>query len=84
MKDYKRAPLVGEPTYGKGSVQSIRQLSDGSALHITTATWFTPKHTQIEGAGLQPDIAAPLTDESRQKGIDTQLNRAIEYLNKGA
>lgn len=84
LKDYKRAPLIGEPTYGKGSVQSIRQLSDGAALHITTATWFTPKHTQIEGKGLEPDIPAPLTDESLQKGIDTQLNRAIEYLNKGA
>jgi carboxyl-terminal processing protease len=84
LKDYGRGILIGEPTYGKGSVQSIRRLSDGSALHITTATWLTPKKKQIEGAGLQPDIAVPLTNESIQKGIDPQLNRAIEYLNKGA
>lgn len=84
LKDYKRGVLIGEPTYGKGSVQSIRQLSDGAALHITIATWFTPKHTQIEGAGLQPDIAVPLTDEDIQKAIDPQLDRAIDYLKKGA
>lgn len=84
LQDYKRAPLIGEPTYGKGSVQAIRQLSDGSALHITTATWYTPKRNQIEGTGLQPDIAIPLTDDSIKKGLDPQLNRAIEYLKKGS
>ncbi|MBI5029447.1 MAG: S41 family peptidase [Chloroflexi bacterium] len=84
FKDYKRAPLIGEPTYGKGSVQTVRQLSDGSAVHITTATWFTPKHNQIEGTGLQPDIPVPLTDDSIKKGLDPQLDRAIEYLKKGA
>jgi len=84
LQDYKRAPLIGEPTYGKGSVQAIRQLSDGSALHITTATWFTPKRNQIESTGLQPDIAIPLTDDSIKKGLDPQLNRAIEYLKKGS
>ncbi len=84
LQDYKRAPLIGEPTYGKGSVQTIRKLSDGSALHITTATWLTPKKNQIAGTGLKPDIAVPLTNESIQKGLDTQLDRAIEYLNKGA
>lgn len=84
LQDYKRAPLIGEPTYGKGSVQTVRQLSDGSALHITTATWLTPKRHQIEGAGLQPDIAIPLTDDSIRKGLDPQLDRAIEYLKKGS
>jgi carboxyl-terminal processing protease len=84
LQDYKRAPLIGEPTYGKGSVQTVRQLSDGSSLHITTATWYTPKHNQIEGTGLQPDIAIPLTDESIKKGLDPQLDRAIEFLRKGA
>ncbi len=84
LKDYKRAELIGEPTYGKGSVQIIRNLSDGSALHITVATWFTPKHTEIEGTGLQPDIAVPLTDDDISKSIDPQLNRAIDYLKKGA
>ncbi len=84
LKDYKRGVLIGEPTYGKGSVQSVRQLSDGSALHITVATWFTPKHTEIENTGLQPDIAVPLTDDDISKSRDPQLNRAIDYLKKGA
>ena len=84
LQDYKRAPLIGEPTYGKGSVQVVRPLKDGSSLHITTATWFTPKRNQIEGTGLAPDIAVPLTNESLAKGIDPQLDRAIDYLKKGS
>lgn len=84
LQDYKRGVLIGEPTYGKGSVQSVRQLSDGSAVHITTATWFTPKHSQIEGKGLAPDLAVPLTDQDIQKSIDPQLERAVEYLKNGS
>jgi carboxyl-terminal processing protease len=84
LRDYKRAVLIGEPTYGKGSVQSIRQLSDGAALHITIATWYTPKHSEIEGKGLVPDFSIPLTDDDVKKGTDPQLNRAIDYLTKGA
>ncbi|MDE3090440.1 MAG: S41 family peptidase [Chloroflexota bacterium] len=84
LKDYKRGVLIGEPTYGKGSVQEIKPLSDGSALHITIATWYTPNHTQIEGTGLQPDLAVPLTDDDIRNGVDPQLNRAIDYLKKGA
>jgi carboxyl-terminal processing protease len=84
LKDYKRGVLIGEPTYGKGSVQVIRQLRDGAALHITVATWWTPKRTPLDGKGLEPDIAIPLTDESIKKNVDTQLNRAIQYLQKGA
>lgn len=84
LRDYKRAVLIGEPTYGKGSVQSIRQLSDGAALHITIATWFTPKHSEIEGKGLAPDFSVPLTEDDTKKGTDPQLNRAIDYLTKGA
>ncbi len=84
LQDNGRAKLIGEPTYGKGSVQSVRQLSDGAALHITTATWFTPKHNQIEGTGLQPDIAVPLTDDDIQKKQDPQLDRAIQFLQEGA
>lgn len=84
LKDYKRAVLIGEPTYGKGTVQSVRQLSDGSAMHISVASWSTPMHNEIEGKGLQPDIAVPLTNEDVQQSIDPQLDRAIEYLQKGS
>jgi carboxyl-terminal processing protease len=84
LKDYKRGVLIGEPTYGKGSVQVIRNLSDGAALHITVATWYTPKRTPLDGKGLEPDIAIPLTDDSIKKNLDPQLDRAIQYLQKGA
>ncbi len=82
LKDHKRAILIGEPTYGKGSVQTIRKLSDGASLHITVATWLTPGKTLIEGTGLAPDISVPLTEDDIQKSLDRQLNRAVEYLNK--
>ncbi|MBI3742368.1 MAG: S41 family peptidase [Chloroflexi bacterium] len=84
LRDNKRAVLIGEPTYGKGSVQTIRDLSDGASLHITVATWYTPNKKLIEGTGLSPDISVPLTDDDIQKSFDRQLNRAIEYLQKGA
>ncbi|MBV7327282.1 hypothetical protein KFU94_03305 [Chloroflexi bacterium TSY] len=56
LRDHGRAILVGEKTFGKGSVQLIRELSDKSSLHITNAVWFTPDGAKIEGRGLQPDI----------------------------
>lgn len=83
LQDSGRAILIGEKTFGKGSVQSLHTLSDQSVLHVTVATWFTPKNNEIEGAGLKPDIAVPLTPQDAAKGSDPQLDRAIEYLNTG-
>lgn len=83
LSDYGRGPLIGEKTFGKGSVQQVNALTDKSSLHVTVATWLTPKKNLIDGTGLSPTIAVPLTDESKGKGIDTQLNRAIEYLQTG-
>jgi carboxyl-terminal processing protease len=57
LQDNQRARLVGEKTFGKGSVQLIYELADESSLHITNAQWFTPNHRQISGNGLAPDIA---------------------------
>ena len=56
LRDHERATLVGEKTFGKGSVQLIRELSDRSSLHVTNGHWFTPNGHKIEGAGLQPDV----------------------------
>lgn len=56
LQDHERAVLVGEQTFGKGSVQLIHELSDKSSLHVTNAQWFTPDHHPISGQGLQPDI----------------------------
>jgi carboxyl-terminal processing protease len=83
LQDSGRGILIGERTFGKGSVQSLHTLSDQSVMHVTIATWFTPKHNQIEGTGLKPDIAVPLTPEDSAKGSDPQLDRAIQDLNTG-
>lgn len=72
LRDRGRAPLIGTTTYGKGSVQVIRDISDGSALYVTTARWLTPDAHLIEGVGLTPDIEA--------EGADAQLERAIDYI----
>ena len=79
LQDYRRGLLIGERTFGKGSVQHIYDLSDGSSLHVTSAQWFTPSRHQINGQGLTPDIEIPLTEEDRAQGQDPQLERAITY-----
>ena len=62
--------------HGKGSVQLIYELSDGSSLHVTSAIWLTPQQHQIEGQGLTPDIYVPYESGSQDK----QLDRAISHL----
>ncbi|MBX3053696.1 MAG: S41 family peptidase [Caldilineaceae bacterium] len=63
LQDRGRAVIVGERTYGKGSVQQVHELVDGSSLHVTSAHWFTPNHNAIDGVGLTPDITIePGTD----------------------
>src|SRR5438552_10286052 len=63
LKDLKRALLVGETTFGKGSVQNVLQLPDGSALRFTTAKYYTPGKQVIHGNGVTPNIAVPMTAE---------------------
>ena len=73
LKDSKRAIVLGEKTFGKGSVQSIMPLSDGSALRLTTAKYYTPSHKVIHEEGITPDIVVPLSDEQER---DIQLKQA--------
>ena len=80
LQDRVRAVLVGEKTYGKGSVQQVFDLSDGSSVHITYAEWLTPNRRQITGVGLTPDFEAGITDDDRANGRDPQLDRAVEWL----
>jgi carboxyl-terminal processing protease len=70
LQDTKRAIILGEKTFGKGSVQSILPLSDGSALRLTTAKYYTPSHKVIHEEGITPDIFVPLTEEQER---DIQL-----------
>jgi len=69
LKDNGRAPLIGETTFGKGSVQVILELSDGSSLHVTSARWLTPNDKVIESIGLIPDIIVEQIDSSADNGI---------------
>ncbi len=80
IQDRKRAILLGDTSFGKGSVQSVHQLSDRSSIHVTIAEWLTPNKTQITGKGLTPDIAIPIAPEDQKRGNDTQLQAAIKYL----
>src|SRR6267154_2437814 len=66
MKDLNRAVLVGETTFGKGSVQNVVQLPDGSALRFTTAKYYTPSKQVIHGAGVVPNIRVPMTAEQER------------------
>ena len=82
IQDRDRAVLVGETTFGKGSVQQIHPLSDGSELRVTIARWYTPNNKTIDGEGIAPDIEVE-TPEDLGGPEDGQLMRAIEYLLTG-
>lgn len=79
LRDNNRAILVGQPTYGKGSVQEVEEFSDGSALRVTVAHWYMPSGEPISENGIRPDILVKDDEESSE---DVQLIRAIEELNK--
>ncbi len=83
LQDQGRAVLIGEQTFGKGSVQVPHELSNGAELRVTIARWFTPNDRAIHGEGLEPDIAVELTLEDFEADLDPQLDRAIEYLLNG-
>ena len=83
LRDNGRAVLVGQKTFGKGSVQSVFDLTDGSSVHITSARWLTPARQQLDGEGLDPDLAVEITEEDRNQSRDPQLERAIEYIING-
>jgi carboxyl-terminal processing protease len=70
LKDLHRAIVVGETTFGKGSVQNVMQLPDGSALRFTTAKYYTPSKVVIQGSGVEPNILVPLTpDQDRAVAV---------------
>ena len=73
LQDYGRATIAGTKTFGKGSVNILRQLEDGSGLYITTARWLTPNGRLIEGEGLSPDYELELEGEDA-------IQWAIDYL----
>ena len=83
LQDRDRALLVGSsPTFGKGSVQLVYDLSDGSSVHVTASRWFTPDRHQLDQQGLEPDILVTVTQEDIDNGRDAVLNQAVMELQK--
>lgn len=80
LQDSKRAILIGEQTFGKGSIQNVFDLEDGSSVRVTVAHWLTPNGRQIQDVGLTPDIVAPRTPEDYAADRDPQLDTAVAYL----
>jgi carboxyl-terminal processing protease len=80
LRANSRASLVGERTFGKGSVQNVYDLSDSSSLHVTVAKWFAPDRQPIDGSGLDPDHEVAFTESDHAQGKDPQLEQAIEIL----
>lgn len=80
IQDYKRGIIIGEQTFGKGSVQEVETLEDGSSLRITIAKWFTPNERTIDHLGITPDRVIEFTEEDSKKKKDPQLDEAIQYI----
>lgn len=82
LQDYKLAKILGETTFGKGTVQELIELKDGSMIKITVAQWLTPNQREIETSGIEPDIKVELNEEDVVADQDPQLDEAIKLLNK--
>lgn len=78
LQDYGLATLVGERTFGKGSVQELVSMKDGSTIKITTAKWLTPNDRMIDKNGLEPNEVVEQTREQYLNGQDPQMDRALE------
>lgn len=78
LQDYGKATLIGTKTFGKGSVQDLVSLGDGSAIKITVAKWFTPDGRSIDETGIEPDVKVELSEEDFAADRDPQLDRAME------
>ncbi|MBI4280673.1 PDZ domain-containing protein [Candidatus Uhrbacteria bacterium] len=80
LQDYKRATVVGMPTFGKGSVQDFQMFPDGSSVKFTVAEWLTPLGRSINQQGITPDELVDRTRENVLAKLDPQLDRAVELL----
>ncbi len=80
LRDIKEIKLIGEKSFGKGSIQSLEEFGNGSSLKITVAKWLTPLGISISDEGLTPDIEIELTEEDYDNDRDPQLGKALEVL----
>ena len=80
LRDSGQAVIVGKKTFGKGSVQSLKEFSDGSSVKVTVAKWLTPNGDCINNKGIEPDYEVDLTIEDYKENKDPQMDKAIEVL----
>jgi carboxyl-terminal processing protease len=80
LKDSYGVTIVGEKTYGKGKVQQVKNLSDGSMVKYTTAKWLRPNGECVDGEGIKPDYEVEIEVVDENTIVDTQLKKAIEVL----
>jgi len=80
LRDIKGVKIIGEQSFGKGSVQELLTLNDGSSMRITIAKWLTPNGTSIHDVGLKPDIEVEITEENINNQQDSQLEKALEEI----
>ncbi|MBU2635271.1 S41 family peptidase [Patescibacteria group bacterium] len=80
LRDNRAIKMIGETSFGKGSVQKLESLRDGSSLKITIANWLTPNGDLITDKGLEPDIKVEMTEQDYEQERDPQLNKAIEII----
>ena len=80
LQDHKRALILGTQSFGKGSVQEVVDLKDGSFLKITIAKWLTPSGKSISEVGLEPDTKIDISDDDIKNKKDPQLDKAIEIV----
>ncbi len=82
LHEYGKATLIGEKSYGKGSVQEVIPITEDTSLKVTIARWLTPKGVSISDNGIMPDIVVPISEEDIKAKKDPQLDRAIQELLK--
>ncbi|MBU1137264.1 S41 family peptidase, partial [Patescibacteria group bacterium] len=80
LRDDRGIKIIGEKSFGKGSVQQLEKLRGGASIKITVAKWLTPSGATIEGEGITPDIEVKLTEDDINNMKDSQLDRALETL----
>jgi carboxyl-terminal processing protease len=80
LKEYGVAKLVGEKTFGKGSVQELVKITHDTSFKVTVARWLTPNGVSISEEGLTPDFEVKMTPEDLEEGKDPQMDKAIEVV----
>lgn len=80
LRDHEKATLVGEQTFGKGSVQTLKDFGDGSSIKVTVAKWLTPNGDSINELGIKPDVEVKMTKEDYEAEKDPQMDKALEVL----